>query len=319
MLPELVVAHLTGEVVAETTSAGTTGLLDLATGDWSRELCDAIALPRPLLPDILPAGTRVGSWRGVPVHLVGGHDTASAVLGGGRPDEAFVSAGTWLLVGREQAHPDTSAEAQAAGFTNEQGALGGIRFLRNVAGWWLVEECRRGWDDTTSTSSSPTAAAVPDPGVLVDATDERFLAPAEHGATSCAPPRDSRPTPAAPTVVRVAVESMAAATASVIDVPAGRRPGDSRSAGSVSSAAARGRTSISTRSDDAPTCRCRPARSRRRPSATRWRRASRWECSRTRTRRVRHWATPRRSRDERPGPRTARADERDATGPFRRA
>ena len=181
MLPELVVAYLTGEVVAETTSAGSTGLLDLATGDWSRELCDAIALPRELLPDILPAGTRIGSWRGVPVHLVGGHDTASAVLGGGRPDEAFVSAGTWLLVGREQALPDTSAESQGAGFTNEQGALGGIRLLRNIAGWWLVEECRRAWGDDLDQLLAE-AAAVPDPGMLVDATDERFIAPArmEH-------------------------------------------------------------------------------------------------------------------------------------------
>ncbi len=214
MLPELVVAHLTGEVVAETTSAGSTALLDLATGDWSRELCEAIALPRALLPDILPAGTRVGSWRGVPVHLVGGHDTASAVLGGGRPDEAFVSAGTWLLVGREQPRPDTSAEAQTAGFTNEQGALGGIRFLRNVSGWWLVEECRRAWDDDLDHLLA-AAAAVSDPGVLVDATDERFLAPTsmEHELRSAAglAPDSSRAT-----LVRVAVESMAAATASVI-------------------------------------------------------------------------------------------------------
>ena len=154
MLPELVVAHLTGEVVSEITSAGTTGLLDLATGDWSPELCAAIGLPRSRLPAILPAGTRVGSWRGVPVHLVGGHDTASAVLGGARTGEAFVSAGTWLLVGREQELPDTGVAAQAAGFTNEQGALGGVRFLRNVAGWWLVEECRRIWPDTDRRSAA---------------------------------------------------------------------------------------------------------------------------------------------------------------------
>ena len=89
---------------------GPPGCSTSRTGDWSAELCDAIALPRALLPDILPAGTQVGTWRGVPVHLVGGHDTASAVLGGAPTGEAFVSAGTWLLVGREQAHPDTSVD-----------------------------------------------------------------------------------------------------------------------------------------------------------------------------------------------------------------
>jgi rhamnulokinase len=215
MLPELVAAHLTGAVVAETTSAGTTALLDLATGNWSDELCEAIALPRALLPDILPAGTRVGSWRGVPVHLVGGHDTASAVLGGARPGEAFVSAGTWLLVGREQGHPDTSTEAHAAGFTNEQGALGGIRFLKNLAGWWLVEECRRAWDGDLDRLLAD-AAAVPDPASLVDATDDRFLAPPnmEHELRIAAglPPAASRAT-----VVRTAVESMAATTVAVVD------------------------------------------------------------------------------------------------------
>jgi rhamnulokinase len=215
MLPELVAAHLTGTVVAERTSAGTTALLDVATGNWSDELCEAIALPRAVLPDILPAGTRVGSWRGIPVHLVGGHDTASAVLGGARPGEAFVSAGTWLLVGREQSHPDTSIDAQAAGFTNEQGAMGGIRFLKNVAGWWLVEECRREWNGELDRMLDD-AAAVLAPVPLVDATDTRFLAPPnmEHELRTAAglPPAASRAT-----VVRTAVESMAAATVTVVD------------------------------------------------------------------------------------------------------
>jgi rhamnulokinase len=216
MLPELVVAHLTGEIVAETTSAGTTGLLDLATGNWSRELCDAIALPRALLPEILPAGTRVGCWRGVPVHLIGGHDTASAVLGGARPGEAFVSAGTWLLVGREQPSPDTSVAAQEAGFTNEQGAMGGIRFLRNVAGWWLVEECRRAWADDDLGRLLADAAAAPYRDALIDATDERFLAPPDMERELRAA-ADLGPAASRATVVRTAVESMAATTAAVVE------------------------------------------------------------------------------------------------------
>jgi rhamnulokinase len=223
MLPELVVAHLTGIITCEMTSAGCTGLLDLATGDWSDELCDAIDLPRALLPDILEAGTRVGKWRSIPVHLVGGHDTASAVLGGGARGEAFVSAGTWLLVGREQPEPDTSDAARLAGFTNEQAAFGGIRLLRNVAGWWLVEECRRAWGDSDLDTLLARAAALPVPERLVDATDDRFLAPADMATELCA--AAGLRTDATPAeITRVAVESMAASTARVVATMPGDQP-----------------------------------------------------------------------------------------------
>ena len=181
MLPELLAYHLTGEITAELTSAGSTGLLDLATGGWSDELVAAVGLRRQLLPDICPPGTPVGEWNGVPVHLVGGHDTASAVLGGGAEGAAFVSAGTWLLVGRLLDRPDTSEEARLARFTNEQGAAGGIRFLRNVAGWWLVEECRRAWGAPDLDALLAEAATV-GPVPAADATDERFIGPPDMPA-----------------------------------------------------------------------------------------------------------------------------------------
>jgi len=224
MLPELVVAHLTGEIVAEPTSAGTTGLLDVTTGDWSAELCDAIALDRTKLPDILPAGTRVGTWRGVPVHLVGGHDTASAVLAGARSGEAFVSAGTWLLVGREQARPDTSVDAQAAGFSNERGALGGTRLLRNVAGWWLVEECRRGWGDIELDQLLADAGAAPPLDVEIDVSDERFLAPSDMARELC-DAAGLAVTASRATIVRTAVDAMAVTTANLVRaLPSGAEP-----------------------------------------------------------------------------------------------
>ncbi len=115
------------------------------------------------------------------MHLVGGHDTASAVLGGGADGSAFVSAGTWLLVGRMLARADTSEAARLARFSNEQGAAGGVRLLRNVAGWWLVEECRRSWGDPTLDELLAEAARV-GPVPAADATDERFLAPADMAA-----------------------------------------------------------------------------------------------------------------------------------------
>jgi len=223
LLPELLVHHFTGEVCAERTSAGTTALVDLATGDWSPELLAAIDVDPALLPPIAPAGTRVGDWRGIPVHLVGGHDTASAVVAMGAaptPGAAFVSAGTWLLVGREQPQPDTSERARLANFTNEAGALGGIRFLKNLAGGWLVEGCRAAWGNPPIEDLFASAAAVDHDGPpmahVVDVTDARFLHPADMlrevtdaaGLPYATPPAD---------VVRCIVESLAAGTAAVLD------------------------------------------------------------------------------------------------------
>jgi rhamnulokinase len=221
MLPELLVHHLTGAVVAEPTSAGTTGLVDIASGAWSDDLAGAAGLDPGLLPPLVPAGTRVGTWQGVPVHLVGGHDTASAVVAMGAapgPGAAFVSAGTWLLVGREQAAPDLGEAAQEANFTNEVGALGGIRFLKNLAGAWLVEGCRRAWGDLPVADLLAAAAALPDdPAVAVlDVADARFLHPSDMLAEVTGALGWSREAaPAA--VVRAVVASQAVGTAAVVE------------------------------------------------------------------------------------------------------
>ena len=182
--------------------------------DWSTELADAAGLPTALLPEILPPGTLVGKWRDVPVHLVGGHDTASAVLGGAVDGAAYVSAGTWLLVGRMLANPDTTEATRLAGFTNEQGAAGGIRLLRNVAGWWLVEECRRSWGEP-DLDELLTAAAEVGPVPAADATDARFLAPDDMGAELIAAAGLGGDA-SRPEIIRCAVESMAQSTASVV-------------------------------------------------------------------------------------------------------
>jgi rhamnulokinase len=213
MLPELLVHHLTGEVVAERTSAGTTALVDITSGTWSEPLAEAAGLDPGLLPRIAAAGTRVGTWRGVPVHLVGGHDTASAVVAGG---PVFVSAGTWLLVGCERPEPDLGEAARRDNFTNEIGALGGIRFLRNLAGSWLVEGCRPAWGDPGFAELDAAAAAVDEPDALLDVADPRFLHPADMVAEvtgALGLPVDAPP----PVVVRGIVESQAAGTAAVLD------------------------------------------------------------------------------------------------------
>jgi rhamnulokinase len=217
MLPELLALHLTGEATGERSSAGTTGLVDIRTGEWSAPLAQAVGLDPALLPPILAAGTRVGSWQGVPVHLVGGHDTASAVVAMGDPGagSAFVSAGTWAIVGRERPAPDLSAAALAANFTNEIGALGGVRFLKNLAGAWLIERCRPPWGEPSIAELIAAAATVDGPERVLDVADDRFLNPddmlavvtADLGLATDAPP---------PVVVRGIVESQVAGTADVL-------------------------------------------------------------------------------------------------------
>lgn len=214
MLPELLVHHLTDVVTAEPSSAGTSGLLDLSTGTWSAELADAVGIEPSVLPPLQPAGTQVGTWRGIPVHLVGGHDTASAVLAGAEHDAPFVATGTWLLVGREQDEPDTSAAAFAAGLGNERGARGGVRLLRNVAGWWLVEECRRQWDHPELDDLLAHAESIANVPVG-DALDPRLLAPSDMAATLAELAGLPDPTDRA-AITRCAVESMAGSAAQVI-------------------------------------------------------------------------------------------------------
>lgn len=218
MLPELLVHHLTGEILAERTSAGTSALVDIGTGTWSERLTEAAGIDTSLLPPITAATTAAGTWRGIPVHLVGGHDTASAVVAMGAAPvaaSAFVSSGTWLLVGREQPEPDLSEPARQANFTNEMGALDGIRFLKNLAGWWLADGCRTAWSDPPVDDLLAAAEEV-SAGQSVDVTDPRFLHPDDmltEVTAAAGLGRDAAP----PVVMRCIMDSLADGTAAVLD------------------------------------------------------------------------------------------------------
>jgi rhamnulokinase len=219
LLPDLLVRVLTGFEGAERSNASTTALLDTHTGAWSVELLQAVGLDPALLPPIVPAGLAVGSWRGVGVHAVGSHDTASAfvaVPGVPGPGTAVVSSGTWVLVGAERPAADTSEKARAANFSNEAGALGGVRFLKNLTGFWLLEQCRAAWGNPTVAELATAAAGVRRPASVVDPTDARFLAPADMEAEIRAAAGLGAAASRAE-VVRCILESIAAATARVID------------------------------------------------------------------------------------------------------
>ena len=157
LIPDLVTALLTGRSVAERTNASTTGLLNATTRQWDDELMRRLELPRGLFADLVDPGTDVGGidlLGGVPLVTVGSHDTASAVVGvpATTPDFAYISCGTWGLVGLELERPLLGEAASAAGFTNELGVDGRVRFLHNVMGLWLLDESVRQWrEDGTTT------------------------------------------------------------------------------------------------------------------------------------------------------------------------
>ena len=219
LLPELLVRHLTGVSTGEVTSAGTTR----PRRRRDRYVVEGPARRHRRRPGVVPGdrscGHAVGSWRGVPVHLVGGHDTASAVAArpaGAPAASAFVSTGTWLLVGAERPEPDTSEAARLANFSNEPGALGGVRFLKNVTGLWLLERCRAQWHEPPPEALVAAAAGVAAGGPIVDPNDGRFANPVDMEAEirAAAGLGDDASRAA---VVRCILDSLAAATSRVVD------------------------------------------------------------------------------------------------------
>ncbi|MCZ6796193.1 MAG: rhamnulokinase [Planctomycetota bacterium] len=159
LVADLVSHFLCGEAVAELTLASTTQLLDAETRQWSHQIYEVFGIPEKILPDIVEAGTvlaplrrgiaeEAGLEESPPVIACASHDTASAVAAvpvRGRGNWAYISSGTWSLVGVELEEAQLGDEALAHNFTNEVGAFGTVRFLRNVNGLWLLQECRRQW------------------------------------------------------------------------------------------------------------------------------------------------------------------------------
>ena len=215
MLPELVAYELTGEWTGERSNAGTTGLLDVDTGDWAGDLVDAIGVDPGILPRPEIAGRKLGEHDGTPVHLVAAHDTACAFAASPLDTEgrAVVSAGTWFVVGVERDTPDTSEASRVGNFSNEVGAFGGFRYLKNVTGFWLLEQCAALWGKTAR-ELLDLAADVPE-APMFDVRDERFLAPARMDEEIRAVTGLHARTPHA-VVARSIVESVAAAVAEVL-------------------------------------------------------------------------------------------------------
>ena len=230
LIPDLLGYWLTGQAGAELTNASTTQLLDAGTQQWATPLLRRAGLPAAILPPLRQPGDLVGHLvpevaratglaQRLPVTAVGSHDTASAVAAvparGGA--FAYVSCGTWSLVGLELDRPVLTADSLRANFTNEIGIDGTVRYLRNVMGLWLLQECARAWaapGREVSLEQLVADAARAEPLRLVFDPDEpRFLPPGDMPARIGAACRDlGQPAPDGPAeTTRAILDSLALA------------------------------------------------------------------------------------------------------------
>ncbi|CAN5303536.1 rhamnulokinase family protein [soil metagenome] len=236
LIPDLVTFWLTGEARAEKTNASTTGLLNVHTREWDLPLIERLGLPASILPTLVEAGTTIGTLLPevalelgaprLPVTAVGSHDTASAVaaIPATSDDFAYISSGTWSLVGVELEHPVVSDASREANFTNEGGVDGRVRFLQNVSGLWMLSESVRTWERDGQSVDLPALLAAAEelrtPIAVFDAADPRFITPGDMPgriAQWCV--EHGQPVPHSPAeVVRSILESLAEAYARSLEL-----------------------------------------------------------------------------------------------------
>ena len=244
LIPDLIAFLLTGRRVAERTNASTTGLLDVRTTQWDRELVERLGFPASAFPALVDPGQTIGRLRpelaerigaDLPVVAVGSHDTASAVAAAplASPHAAYISCGTWGLVGLELAKPVVTDAACAANFTNELGVDRRVRFLHNVAGLWLLSETIRAWEAEDGAAVDlpallDAAADVTAEVALFDANDESLSAPGDMPARIARLLADAAPA-SRPAFARSIVESIAQSFAVAVHAAAelAERPVDS--------------------------------------------------------------------------------------------
>jgi rhamnulokinase len=233
MIPDLCHQALSGSACGEYTNASTTQLMDARTRRWAEDLFSRLALPMEIMPDVVPPGTEIGELRPAlqkelgtgPLRVVAPatHDTGSAVVGAPlEPGWAYVSSGTWSLVGVELQAPLVSDTVARANFTNEGGAGGTIRFLKNVMGLWILDSCRHEWEEKGLSADLDTlleaAAAIERSPGLVFPDHPRFFNPESMTAElQGALAETGQPVPDDPArLARVILDSLAFRYASVV-------------------------------------------------------------------------------------------------------
>jgi rhamnulokinase len=223
--PDLLNYWLTGAKVSEFSNATTTQLFNPTTGDWARELMAKLDIPGHIFPEIVQPGTRLGNYQGIPVIAPACHDTGSAVAAvpTRTEDFAYISSGTWSLVGLEVERPILTADALDANVTNEGGVYGTYRLLKNVMGLWILQQCRAAWAEAGQIyeyADLVRMAGEAEPLTAVfNPNDPVFLAPGDHpGHIWDFCHRTGQPEPeTVGTVVRSVLESLVLAYREVLD------------------------------------------------------------------------------------------------------
>ena len=197
-LPDLLAYFLTGKKGTEYTIASTSQLLDPFKRDWDRELMEKLGIPAHIFGEVKLPGTVRGTLlpeiakecgvAQIPVIAIGGHDTASAVAAvpAQEKDFAYISSGTWSLLGAEVQKPLCTEGVMKANYTNEGGVDGSIRLLKNIMGLWIIQECKREWDRRGSETSFgelvELSMQAPAFKAILDVDDACFLAPGDMPA-----------------------------------------------------------------------------------------------------------------------------------------
>ena len=197
-LPDLLSYFLTGKKGTEYTIASTSQLLNPFTRDWDRELMEKLGIPAHIFGEVKLPGTVRGTLlpeiarecgvAEIPVIAIGGHDTASAVAAvpAKEKDFAYISSGTWSLLGAEVQKPLCTEGVMKANYTNEGGVDGSIRLLKNIMGLWIIQECKREWDRRGSETSFgelvELSMQAPAFKAILDVDDACFLAPGDMPA-----------------------------------------------------------------------------------------------------------------------------------------
>ena len=200
-IPDILAYWLTGVKSVEKTNASTSQLLNAETGDWSEEVIEALGLPRSIFGKIVPPGTMLGQLRSelkdtigrcdIPFVVAPCHDTASAVAGIPltEAEPLWLSSGTWSIMGVEKKSPIRSEEALSYGFSNELGIDNTVRFLKNIGGLWIIQECKRHWDKKGEKYSFAELAKLSSDAepffAFIDPDDATFSAPGDMPARIC--------------------------------------------------------------------------------------------------------------------------------------
>lgn len=187
-VPDLLNFWLTGTQVCEFSNATTTQMLNPYSGYWATEMLDTLGIPTHIFPEVVQPGTHLGTFNAIPVLAPACHDTGSAVAGVPTETEnfAYISSGTWSLVGLEVMGPVVNQAALTINASNEGGVYGTFRLLKNVMGLWLLQQCRATWQKAGRAYSYAELVVLAESAKalqsIVDPNDDRFLSPGDHPA-----------------------------------------------------------------------------------------------------------------------------------------